>query len=100
MNNLVGQKFLMAPRLKKVDVANDTHPSPDQQMAHPDSAEYIQFQQFLRGEKRQSFWGGVAITAMALFTIFMLIMMFNASGMSFMTCQEFGETFTCRLGGL
>lgn len=99
MNNLVGQKFLISPNMKNVVVANDMAPPPQKKLA-PESAEYIEFLQFMRAEKRQSFWGGIAVAAMAVFTIVMLFLMFNASGMSFMTCQEFGDTFTCRLGGL
>lgn len=99
MNNLVGQKFLISPNMKNIEVANDMAP-PMQDAPTPESDEYIEFMKFMRTEKRQSFWGGIAVAAMAVFTIAMLFMMFNASGMSFMTCQEFGETFTCRLGGL
>ena len=101
MNNLVGQKFLVSPNMKKIHVANDLPaPKPIEQDMAAQNADFIQFQQFMRGEKRQAFWGGVALMGAVIFTITLAFIAMSASGVSFMTCQEFGETFTCRLGGM
>lgn len=106
MNNLARQNYLkpspMAKNSQKrrFEIANDMAQA-DLQGSHNDqTTDYIMFRNMMRAEKRQSFWTGVVLTAgiVLMFTLFFLSM--SASGMSFMTCHEFGETFTCRFGGM
>jgi len=62
--------------------------------------DYIQFQQFMRSEKRQSFWGGISLSIGVAAMLLISFLLLSETGINFMTCQEYGETFTCRFGGL
>ena len=62
--------------------------------------DYWRLRALARREKRKAFMGGIFFSAITAFVIFLLFLSLSQNGITFMTCQEFGETFTCRLGGL
>ncbi|MAZ76013.1 MAG: hypothetical protein CMH31_01775 [Micavibrio sp.] len=74
---------------------NDNYASPTSE-----DADYWRLRHLVKKEKRQAFINGAAFTGISVFIIFLLFLTMSNSGITFMTCHEFGETFTCRLGGL
>ncbi|MEM9469602.1 MAG: hypothetical protein AAF988_05510 [Pseudomonadota bacterium] len=96
------KKIIHAPQfrdLETLEVANDTDAS-KQAAEEARTKEVMAFERFIRSEKRSAFWGGIFMAFMALMTVTTMFLLLSANGIHFMTCQEFGETFTCRLGGM
>lgn len=100
MNLFANKRKVRRMSAEIISGAGNVRIEPANDAGTPESQEYFEFHRFLKNEKRYAFWGGFAIAAMAAIIFTLGFILTSASGITFMTCQEFGEIFTCRFGGL